>query len=68
MLLSGSSSTIDDTSFKSVTMYHDTKTTCFGAEGTSLYDGRKAYYDSKTTCFTVVVAMSFSTKALWLCS
>ena len=68
MLLSGSSRTKDNTSFKSVTIYHDTKTTCFGTEGTSLYDGSHRYYDTKTTCFGVVVAMSFSTKVLWLCS
>ena len=49
-------------------MYHDTKTTCFGTEETSLYDGSHHYYDTKIICFGVVVAMSFSTKVLWLCS
>ena len=49
-------------------MYHDTRTTCFGAEERPLYDGSHRYYNGKTTCFAVVVAMAFSTKALWLCS
>lgn len=40
-----------DASFKSITSYYDTKTSCFGLKGMALYYERKAFNDTKTTCF-----------------
>ena len=38
---------------KSITIHHDSKTTCFGLNNLPLSDGKDAFFNTKTTCFAV---------------